>query len=99
MATIVIHSRTREKISGTCCFEWSLHSFHRTIGGELVMTENKLIDRQRALRIIFGRGLVEAFRTNDGVVYDTASGDFKALFPRGIRSRDDMEKIEKTDKL
>ena len=98
MATIVIRSRSKEKISGSFTFEWSVHTFHRLKNGELI-AKNKLIDRAKALKIIESKGLVEAIRTKDGEIYDTPEGDFKALFPDGIRTKADNEAIEKTDKL
>lgn len=98
MALIVIRSKTKEKISCTFCYEWSVHSAHRTAGGELVM-KSHLVTRERALQIIDKRGLIVAHHTKDGEIYDTPEGDFKALFPRGLRMRDEVYMIEKTDNL
>ena len=98
MPTIVLHSRTKEKISCTYGYEWSIHTFHRLKNGELV-TKNRLTTKEKALEFIEKHGLVESFRTEDGQVYDTPEGDFKALFPKGIRSREDQRKIENTDNL
>ena len=98
MATIVIRSRTKERISGTYCWEWSLHIFHRLLNGEIVAT-NKLIDKKKAQSIIERRGLVESIRTADGSIYDTPDGDFKRLFPYGVRTKGDIDAIEKTNRL
>lgn len=98
MALIVIRSKTKEKISCTFCFEWSVTHAHRTVGGELVM-KSYLTTREKALKIIERRGLVVAHQTNDGEIYDTPEGDFKALFPRGLRLREEVQMIEKTDNL
>jgi len=98
MVTIVIRSRTKERISGTFCFEWSMHKAWRDSRGELHM-ENHLLTRQKAQAIIERRGLVESYSTKDGEIYDTPEGDFKALFPFGLLQKEDMETISKTDKL
>lgn len=98
MATIVIHSRTRERISGTYTMEWSLHTGRRLVDGTLVMS-SRLIDKEKARQIIDKAGLVECHRTKDGEIYETPQRDFKALFPRGIRTKEDMQKIENTDWL
>ena len=96
MATIVIHSRTKEKISCTYCWEWSLHTFYRRLGGELITT-NKLIDKKKALSIIDKLGLVEVHRSADGEIYDTPGGDLKRLFPRGLNDKVDILEISKCD--
>ena len=98
MATIVIHSRTQEKISGTCGYEWSKHTFHRLMSGELV-TKSVLLTRQKALDVIRRLGLVESHRTEDGEIYDTPDGEFKRLFPDGVRTKQDLQKIEQIDNL
>lgn len=98
MATIVMHSITKEKISGTCCYEWSVTEAHRIRSGELYM-RSMLVKRSKALQVIEKHGLVEAYSTREGTIYDTPEGDFKALFPRGLRTKRDIEAIEKTDRL
>lgn len=98
MVTIVIRSRTKERISGSFCFEWSVTQARRDYAGKLIM-KNRLVSRQKAQEIIERKGLVESFRTKDGEIYDTPEGDFKSLFPEGIRTIEDMHEIEKTDKL
>lgn len=98
MATIVIRSRTREIISGTCCYEYSVHTASRMSSGSLYFT-SKLIDRKKAKAIIEKKGLVESYRADEGEIYDTPEGDFKALFPRGIRTIGDKILIERADKI
>jgi len=98
MALIVIRSKTKEKISCTYCYEWSVHSAHRTAGGELVI-KSHLVTRERALQIIDKRGLIVAHENKDGEIYDTPEGDFKALFPSGLRLRKEVQMIENTDNL
>ena len=98
MAKIILHSKTTEKISRTCCYEWSEHTFKRGPDGKLI-TKSRLLDKQKAQRIIKKYGLVESFSTKDGEVYDTPEGDFKKLFPNGIQNKDDAAAIEKVDKL
>lgn len=98
MATIVMHSITKEKISGTCCYEWSVTEAHRTRSGELYM-RSMLVKRPKAQQIIEERGLVEAYSTREGTIYDTPDGAFKALFPYGLRNKFDIEQIEKTDRI
>lgn len=84
MATIVIHSRTQEKISGTYSFEWSLHKGWRDGRGELHI-ESRLLSREKAEAFINRKGLVESHSTRDGEIYDTPDGAFKQLFPNGVR--------------
>lgn len=78
--------------------EWSLHTGKRLIDGTLVMS-SRLIDKEKARQIIDKRGLVECHRTKDGEIYDSPAREFKALFPRGIRIKQELEQIEKTDKI
>ena len=98
MTTIIIRSRTKERISGTFSFEWSRHDAWRDERGGLHV-KNTLLSRQKAQRVIERLGLVESFRTKDGEIYDTPEGDFKALFPNGIKGRAENEIIEHTDKI
>ena len=97
MATIVIHSRTKERISCTYGYEWSMHVGHRLRDGSLIM-KSRLIDKKKAQEIIEKEGLVECHRTADGEVYDTKFGNFKEMFPRGY-SREDEKVIDKIDNL
>ena len=98
MVTFVIRSRTKEKISGTFSFEWSVHEAVRNRAGTLFLS-SRMIDRQKALAIIEKHGLVECYRTRDGEIYDTKERDLKALFPQGIKDKNDEYLIEKTDRL
>lgn len=98
MATIVIRSRTKEKISGTFCFEWSVHTCKRDCYGELLII-SRLIDRHKAQEVINRLSLVESYHTKDGEIYDTPDGAFKALFPNGLRDKFDIEQIEETDRI
>ena len=98
MATIVIRSRTKEKVSCTYLWEWSVHTFHRTMSGELI-TKNKRIDKHKAQELIKKHGLVEAYKTLDGEIYDTPDREFKKLFPYGIRGKEERELIERTDRI
>lgn len=95
---IVIRSRTKEKISGTFCFEWSVHTYKRDCYGYLLIN-SRLVDRHKALELIKRHGLVESHTTKDGEIYDTPDGAFKALFPYGLRNKFDIEQIEKTDRI
>ena len=95
---IVIRSKTMEIISKTYCVEYSLHTASRTSGGSLVFS-SRLIDRRRAKEIIDKKGLVESYRTEDGEIYDTPNGDFKALFPEGIHTIGEKILIERADKI
>ena len=98
MATIVIRSLTKEKISGTCCYEWSVTEAHRNSKGELFM-RSKLVNRFKARQIIARHGLVESYTQKEGQIFDTPAGDFKALFPNGIETKEDKEAIRKTDNI
>lgn len=98
MAIIVIRSRTKERISGTFCFEWSVTEAIRRRSGSLIM-RTYLTTRDKAKDIIKSNGLVESYSTNDGEVYDTPDGNFKALFPDGIRTKAEREMIEKLDRI
>lgn len=60
---------------------------------------SRKIDADKARMIIAENGLVEAHRTQDGEIYDTPQRDFKALFPDGLRNRNEIEQIEKTDRI
>ena len=98
MATIIIRSRTKERISGNYFWEWSVHTFHRLVDGELI-SQNRKIDKKKAMSIIERRGLVETFKTADGSIYDTPEMGFKKLFPYGLRTKEDIKEIEKTDRI
>lgn len=98
MAIIVIRSKTMEKISGTYSIEWSVTEAGRSSDGKL-WQRSRLVSRKRGQQIIRERGLVMSHETPDGEVYDTPNGDFKALFPEGLRSKDDERKIESIDNL
>ena len=98
MTTIVIRSLTKERISCTFCYEWSRHDAYRD-GHGILHLKSKLITRKKALELIERLGLVESHLRKIGEIYDTPEGDFKALFPDGIKSKSDFEAIEKTDKI
>ena len=98
MAIVIIRSKTKEICTGTCCFEYSLHTASRTAAGSLVFTST-IVERRVAKEIIKERGLVESYRTEDGEVYDTPNGDFKALFPEGIHTIGEKILIERADKI
>ena len=98
MATIVIKSKTKERIHRTCMMEYTIHQFHRNSAGELTV-KSKLVSKEKAAAAIKRLGLVESYATNDGKIYDTPDGALKALFPAGIRTREEMAMIEKTDNL
>lgn len=98
MATIVIRSLTKERISCTCCYEWSRHDAWRD-GHGILHLKSKLITRKKALELIERLGLVESHRRKFGEIYDTPNEDFKALFPDGIKSKMDFDTIERTDNI
>ncbi len=98
MTTIIIHSRTKEKISGTYCFEWSEHKFYRPGPGEMDV-RSRLVTKSKAREIITKLGLVVSYKTADGEIYDTPEGDLKKLFPGGIRTQYDFRTIEKVDNV
>ena len=98
MATIVIRSRTIEKISRTCCWEYTV-TRTRTDDKGLLRFYTKLITKDQAEDIIEENNLVEAHRTEDGEIYDTPDGAFKALFPNGVRTSREKYLIENVDNI
>jgi hypothetical protein len=98
MVTIVIRSKTKERISGTCYAEYSIHQLHRNGAGELSV-KSHLVTKEKAKATIKRLGLVESYSTAEGQIYDTPDGACKALFPAGIRSREEMAIIEKIDRI
>ena len=96
MATIVIRSKTKSRIDGTCYPEYSVHYINRTRTGELYIS-SRLITKERSYAMIKRLGLVESYSTNDGQIYDTPEGDLKALFPNGLHNKKEIEIIEKAD--
>ena len=96
MAVIVIHSMTKERISKTVCYEWSLHEAHRNRHGELFM-RSQLIKREKAMELIKKHGLVEAYREREGQIYDTPDGAFKSLFPNGVSTNAEKEAIKRAN--
>ena len=98
MATIVIRSFAKELITETGCFEWSVVRGHRDPSGELFM-HTKLITKTRARQLIEKLGLVESYSMPEGEIYDTPAGEFKALFPAGIKNKREREIIEHTDNV
>ena len=97
MATIVMRSRVKERITGSCFFEWCSIKGWRTAAGYLHLQYKKLT-REKALELIDKLGLTESHRTKDGEVYDTPDGAMKALFPDGVRDTLDSMEIDKLDK-
>ena len=98
MVTIVIRSFTKELVTGSGCYEWSITQASRNSYGQLFMF-TKLVTKAKARKTIEDLGLVESYSTRDGEIFDTPEGDFKALFPQGIRTFADKMKIEQTDRL
>ena len=98
MPTVVLHSKTVEKITGTCCMRWSVHHIYRLHNGELVMNSRSL-QKEKALGIIKKLGLVEQLRTPDGELYDTPDCALKQIFPNGLWNKNDIRTIEKADLL
>ena len=98
MAIIVIHSLTKERISGTYTFEWSWHKINRLLNGELVI-KSHLVNKDKAKMIIDREGLTVAYKTKKGEVYDTPGQDLKALFPMGLQAKSDIDAIEKVDRI
>ena len=53
----------------------------------------------KAKKVIESRGLVRAFSDGSGTIYDTEDQAFKALFPEGLKTIDDIYQIEKVDRV
>lgn len=53
----------------------------------------------KAKKVIESRGLVRAFSDGSGTIYDTEDRAFKALFPEGLKTIDDIYQIEKVDRV
>lgn len=98
MATIVIRSKTKERISGTSYAEYSIHHINRSSAGILSMS-SRLVTKKKANETIKRLGLVESYSTPSGQIYDTPDGACKALFPNGLESKKEIELIEKADKI
>ena len=98
MVTIVIRSKTKERISGTCYAEYSIHQLHRNGAGKLSV-KSHLVTKEKAKATVKRLGLVESYSTAEGQIYDTPDGACKALFPEGLRNKFDIEQIEKTDRI
>jgi hypothetical protein len=97
MATIVMRSKVKEKITGSCFFEWCRIDGRRDRFGYLHLTYRRL-SREKADELIDKLGLKESHRAKEGDIYDTPEGAFKALFPDGVRDRLDSMEIDKLDK-
>lgn len=84
MVAIVMRSRTVSKVDGSCGWEW------RIVTDPLghVDRDIRLVDRAEALAFIRGNGLVEAFESGDGTVWDSPDGSFRARY-RGVFSSPD----------
>lgn len=98
MAIIVMWSKTKEKISCTVRFEWSVTRARRNSAGKLSM-KTDLVTREAAELLIEKHGLTECYRTKDGVIYDTPGQDFKALFPEGLKRKEEREMVERMDRI
>ena len=94
---IVIKSKVMERISGPFYVEWRAVSGSRNDQGKLTVLSH-LIPKKRALSLIKKKNLVLSYTSRDGEVYDTPTGDFKALFPEGLTVKSEIEQIEKIDK-
>ena len=94
MATIVIRSKVMERISGTFYFEWRVVRGGRNALGQLSVNSH-LTTKKRALMYIKKYGLVLSHSNRDGDVYDTPEGDFKALFPKGLCVKSEINQIER----
>lgn len=98
MATIVIRSTTKELITGSFSYEWSVHQGWRDNNGKLHI-KSRLITRSKAQQIIQKLNLKECYSDRHGEIYDTPEDGFKAMFPDGVRGREDNETIEKINRL
>ena len=98
MATIVIHSKTKDMIFGLVKYQWSGHKIFRRHDGRLKI-ESYLLDKDEAKTVIDKFGLIVVHKTEDGEVYDTPEQNLKTLFPSGLRRKEDILEIEKIDKL
>lgn len=85
-------------ISGTFCMEWRVTEASRSPFGFLSV-RHSLVTREKAMAVIRQHGLVKSLKTPDGVLYDTPDGEFKALFPLGLRDKDERYMIERIDKV
>ena len=98
MATIVIRSKTKERISGTSCVEYSIHCINRSSAGTLTMT-SRLVTKKKANETIKRLGLVESYSTISGQIYDTPDRACKDLFPNGLERKEEINLIEKADRI
>jgi hypothetical protein len=79
-------------------FEYRYVEGTRTRNGRLYVYV-RLISRMKAKKVIENRGLVRAFSDGSGTIYDTEDQAFKALFPEGVKTIDDIYQIEKVDRV
>lgn len=98
MPIIIIRSKTVERLTGTCAFEYKYVAGSRDSRGRLLILA-RLVSRKRAKKVIEKRGLVRAYSNEDGTIYDTEDRAFKALFPQGVKTAEEMDQIEKVDNL
>lgn len=63
----------------------------------MLTMSSRLVTKQKAYETIKRLGLVEAYSTTSGQIYDTPDGAFKALFPDGLHNWEDIAIIEKAD--
>lgn len=98
MPIIIIRSKTKEVLTKTCMFEYRYVEGTRTRNGRLYVYV-RLISRMKAKKVIESRGLVRAFSDGSGTIYDTEDQAFKALFPEGLKTIDDIYQVEKVDRV
>jgi len=98
MAIIIIRSKTVERITGLCCYEYSRHSTWYDKAGRLRIT-SQLISRKKAHQLIKEHGLIAQYERPEGKIYDTPDQSFKALFPEGVKSAYQKKLIESVDEI
>ena len=98
MATVVIRSRAENRITGEYIWEYRQVKAWRDGAGAL-QTRAKKISKHDAEKSIEKLGLKVMHSTADGQVFDTLNGDFRRLFPGGLHNWNEIEKINKIDKL
>lgn len=98
MAIIIIRSKTVEKITGMCAYEYSQHRTWYDQYGHLRIY-SQLLSRKKAQQLINKYGLVVQYDAPEGKIYDTPDQAFKSLFPDGIRTLAQKRLIESVDEV
>lgn len=96
IASVIIKSKIKERVTNTVVPEWGRVSAVRSHGGRISFHFVEMTPSEAKMEIE-ADGLQEAYRDKYGIVFDTPDGAFKAMFPGGL-TEPEKKALEELDR-